>query len=145
MKATLCIIFHLFIFSILYSQDNFYNYSGALADSKANNKNILLIFGGSDWCKPCIQLEKKILDSELFIDSRHHFIYLYLDFPYKKENRLSENQTKHNESLAEKFNSEGSFPKIVLIDSDETIIKEIKYSEALSAQSFIEQIKSQQP
>ena len=38
------------------------NYDEALALAKNENKPIVLVFSGSDWCGPCIRLKKTILD-----------------------------------------------------------------------------------
>ena len=79
--------------------------------------DILIIFAGSDWCKPCILFKNRIIDSEEFREYARKFLaILYLDFPMKKENRLSAVQTEQNELLAEKYNPEGAFPWLVLTD-----------------------------
>jgi thioredoxin-related protein len=93
-----------------------------LAKEYATNNNIpiLLIFGGSDWCRPCMMLKKDILLSEQF--SKYFpekFALLYLDFPVKKKNKLSPELTIQNDKLAEKFNKSGAFPNIVFIDINE--------------------------
>jgi len=88
-----------------------------------NNQDILMVFAGSDWCKPCIQFKKDILQSTDFIDQLGEQVnVLYLDFPARRKNRLSKEQTAHNEGLAERFNKSGAFPKIVLIDKDEQVL-----------------------
>ncbi len=90
-----------------------------LATLYAANKNIpiLLVFGGSDWCRPCMLLKKDILLSEEFSNYfPEKFALLYLDFPVKKKNKLSQEMTIQNDKLAEKFNKSGAFPNIVLID-----------------------------
>lgn len=93
-----------------------------LAKEYAGNKNIpiLLVFAGSDWCRPCMMLKKDILLSEEF--SKYFpekFALLYLDFPVKKKNKLSPEMTIQNDKLAEKFNKSGAFPNIVLVDTNE--------------------------
>lgn len=91
-----------------------------------NDSNILMIFAGSDWCRPCIKFKKEILLSEEF--SQLDLAILYLDFPAKKKNKLSKEQTSHHEALADKYNRSGSFPKIVLLDSKFATIKSIEYT-----------------
>ena len=34
------------------------DFEKAKAEAKANNKLVLLTFSGSDWCLPCIKMEK---------------------------------------------------------------------------------------
>ena len=54
------------------------------------NRKIVLVFQGSDWCAPCIKLEREIWSTEEFNDyAKDHFIMLQADFPRKKNNQLS--------------------------------------------------------
>lgn len=101
-----------------------------------NQKNILMVFAGSDWCKPCIQFKKDVLQNESFIGSKgNEVVVLYLDFPSRKKNKLPEAETKHNEALAEKYNQSGAFPKIILVDAEMTKIKTLEF-EGQSAEDF---------
>ena len=49
-----------------FSQDWIYNFNEAVQESKKSDKLVMLVFQGSDWCAPCIKLEKKIWQSEQF-------------------------------------------------------------------------------
>lgn len=44
------------------------------------------------------------------------------NFPKKKANQLSEEQTNHNRALAEKFNKEGSFPLVVILSPEGKVL-----------------------
>ena len=116
-------VFFLFQLSSIQSQsdiDNrFTNLELAQDYAKANNKQVIMVFGGSDWCRPCIKLKKEVLDNDHFIEeSKNKFAILYLDFPAKKKNKLSKEETRQNEGLAEKYNQSGQFPKIILFDKN---------------------------
>lgn len=107
------------------------------------NKKILMVFSGSDWCKPCILLKREILSSEKFQQSvASKLVHLELDFPYQKKNKLDAEQLAQNESLAELYNSEGSFPKSLILDTDENVLGEIYYSKGMGIEKYIEQIES---
>ncbi len=96
--------------------------------SSNNSSNILMVFAGGDWCRPCIKFKKDVLLNDHFSEkTKTSLVTLYLDFPAKKKNRLSKEATLHNEELAEKHNSSGSFPKIILFDYEMNKLKEIKY------------------
>lgn len=111
----------------------------AKAEAVQHNKDLLVVFAGSDWCKPCIQFKRSILvDSSFQTYAKKHLNVVYLDFPAKKKNALSPEQVKHNEALAEKYNREGVFPRILLMTSEEKIIQEIPFR-LQSASSFIKQ------
>ncbi len=123
------------------SEDWFTNIDEAKISAQTNSKAILMVFAGSDWCKPCIQFKKDILEDTAFIEfAKENFVILYLDFPARKKNRLSKEQTTHNEALAEKYNRQGSFPKVVLIDSDENILSQPDFH-GQSTSIFISELK----
>jgi thioredoxin-related protein len=96
------------------------DFQKAQTEATAQKKYILLNFSGSDWCGPCIKLKKEILDSKEFLKYADEKLVLV---PRLKKNRLSPEQTKQNEALAEKYNSEGKFPLTVLIDANGKAIK----------------------
>lgn len=119
-----------------------HNYDESLALAKENEKKVLLIFSGSDWCNTCIQLQQSILSTDEFKDfSKSNLVLLELDFPYRKKNRLPKEQQEHNEKLAERYNKEGSFPKIILLDNNENELGKVSYKKNSPPQDFIAQIE----
>lgn len=89
------------------------------------NKHILLNFSGSDWCAPCIKMKKEVFESEPFLKlAEEQLILVRADFPRSKKNKLSDEQTKHNEALAERYNPSGKFPFTILLDANGKVIKE---------------------
>ena len=87
------------------------------------NKNIIIIFSGSDWCAPCIKLDKNIWQSEVFkSEAAEEWVLVKANFPRKKANELSKEQTEHNRKLAEKYNIEGSFPLVVILDKSGKVL-----------------------
>ncbi|HFA48412.1 MAG TPA: thioredoxin family protein [Bacteroidetes bacterium] len=118
----------------------FHDMAQAKEYAAENNTDILMVFAGSDWCRPCIQFKKDILLSDAFAKYADGKItVLYLDFPARRKNRLSAEQTAHNEALAEKYNRSGAFPKIVLLDKDETILAEPEFK-GQSVDEFLQQL-----
>lgn len=88
-----------------------------------NQRDILMVFAGSDWCRPCIQFKQDILVNEEFQAwGSQHLVILYLDFPARRKNKLSSEQTAHNEALAEEFNKSGAFPNIFLLNREEVVL-----------------------
>ncbi len=93
------------------------NFEDAKNIASEENKNIILVFSGSDWCAPCIKLEKQILDTQEFRQSaRDHYILVKADFPRKKKNQLSQAMQAQNKKLAEIYNKHGGFPMVVVLD-----------------------------
>ena len=87
----------------------------AIAASKENGKDLLLLYTGSDWCPPCKKLESEVLGQEGFLDeAKRNFEFVILDFP--KEKQLAEKTVKQNKTWAAKFGVEG-YPTVILVDS----------------------------
>ena len=110
----------------------------ASEQAKKEDKAIMLYFSGSDWCKPCIMLKKEVMNTEAFQNyAKDKLVLVELDFPRMKKNRLSSEQTNHNESLAEKYNKEGSFPMVVFINSDGKVLGKTGFRPG-GSQAFID-------
>jgi len=115
-----------------------------LATAKDSGKNVLIIFSGSDWCIPCIKMEKQVFEKQEFKDyAGSHLAIVHADFPRLKKNQLPKEQQQLNESLAEKYNAKGSFPLTVLTNADGKVLKEwAGYKDDLTAMLFIQQVES---
>lgn len=134
------------IFLILASLGNAFSQSNKLDKAaemaKQENKLIFMNFSGSDWCRACMLLKQSILNSNEFKTyAEKELVLLDVDFPRKKKNRLSEEQTKYNEKLAEKYNKDGQFPTIIILDADLNIVGKTGYKR-LSPTKYIDHIKS---
>ncbi|TDE12537.1 thioredoxin family protein [Dyadobacter psychrotolerans] len=102
-------------------------------------KRKLIVFSGSDWCKNCILFKKEVLNSQMFQDfAKENIEIVTADFPQKKQ--LSAEEVKRNEALAEKYNKQGEFPKLILLSADESEGKIISYSQ--SPEKFVAELKS---
>lgn len=118
------------------------DYETAMAKAKEENKPMLLSFAGSDWCKPCIMLTREVFETPEFEKyASDNLVLLLLDFPRLKKNKLSDDQTKHNESLAAKYNKTGEFPLVVLVDANGEVIAKTGYQKG-GAEHFIEYLNS---
>ena len=107
-----------------------------------NHQLILLNFSGSDWCAPCVATKKNYFDSDTFNKmAKDHLVLLNADFPRKKKNQLSDDQTKKNEALADKYNKEGNFPLTLLLDANGKVIKSWKGKPEVSVDQWINEIK----
>ena len=94
----------------------------------AKDRNIVLVFQGTYWCAPCIKLENEIWKSVEFKNyAKEHFVLLKAEFPRRKKNQLSKEQQKINNSLAEKYNTQGYFPLVVVLDKDGNVLRTTGY------------------
>ena len=118
------------------------SYENSIEKAGLENKKIILVFQGSDWCAPCIKLSKEIWSTEYFIEySNKNYVLLQADFPRKKKNYLSENQQKVNNFLAEKYNPNGYFPFVVVLDKSGNVLGKIGYKKT-TPQEYIKIIDS---
>jgi len=100
----------------------------ATKQAAEEHKPILMVFAGSDWCKPCIMLRREVWETPAFRDyAKDHFVLLELDFPRFKKNQLPADQTKYNEQLAGQYNREGVFPLVVLTDEKGQVLGKTGY------------------
>ena len=141
MKHTIIILF-IFFSSLSYSQNWKTNFEVAQQEALKENKNILLVFSGSDWCAPCIKLDNVVWKSEAFkSESEKNWVVYKADFPKKKANQLSAEQTESNKKLAEKYNRNGSFPLVILLDKTGKVIGMTGFKN-ISASEYIQLIHS---
>lgn len=94
------------------------DYEQALAQAQKENKNVLVLFTGSDWCSFCIKLHDEVLDKRNFKKfAKDNFVLVYLDFPKRKKQTAKEK--RNNGALRQKFKVNG-YPGTVILDKDGT-------------------------
>jgi thioredoxin-related protein len=136
------IVFFLFMVTLGYSQNWKTDFGQATAESIVKNKPILLVFSGSDWCAPCIKLDKNIWQSETFKNyAASNYILERADFPKKQQNQLAEGVKKQNQDLAERYNQEGIFPLVVVLDGKGKVVGKTSYKN-VSPQEYIDLLNS---
>jgi uncharacterized protein YyaL (SSP411 family) len=100
----------------------------ALAQAKASQKPVLVVFSGSDWCKPCMQLKQEVFDQPEFSQyAQDKFVLARFDFPRNKKNALPKDQTKASEEAAAQLNKEGAFPAVVLLSPEGKVLARTGY------------------
>ena len=114
----------------------------AVNKAQKENLKIILVFSGSDWCAPCIKLDKEIWSSTEFQELiKGEFVMFRADFPRKTKNSLDKNQQLQNNNLAEKYNENGFFPSVVVLDSHEKILGRLGY-EKTTPELYFKKLKS---
>jgi len=125
-----------------FAQEWNYDLETARRKAAAENKNILLVFSGSDWCMRCMQLEKNLWQSEEFKnESKKHWVLLRADFLQKKgvPDPVDINDPKI--ILTEKYNRDGFFPFFVLLDRNGKVISKSGYEDLATADDYISMFK----
>lgn len=89
--------------------------AAAVAEAKKQDKDIMLLFTGSDWCPPCKKLDTEVFSQPEFVPGvGDNYVLVMLDFPKSAE--LSEQLQQQNEAMAKKFGVEG-FPTVIMVDT----------------------------
>ena len=128
----------LFALSISWETD----FEKAREKAKKEHKLVLLKFSGSDWCIPCIRMQKEIFESDAFAKfADSSLVLVNADFLRLKKNQLSKDQQKDNDKLAEKYNKQGTFPLTLLMDHKGQVLKSWESYTKMTPEQFISQIK----
>ncbi|HEY3762219.1 MAG TPA: thioredoxin family protein [Verrucomicrobiae bacterium] len=87
------------------------NFPAEIARAKKEKKMLLVEFGSSDTCPPCVKLQQSVFSTATFQDyERSNLVFVRLDFPQKHYLRGDTQAT--NYILAEEFNV-GIYPTFV--------------------------------
>jgi len=138
MKHFLLIVFILSLNTTrLSAQDWRIDWDIAKVEAEQANKKLILVFSGSDWCIPCIKLEKEIWESPSFTQyAEQYYVLFRADFPKRKKNKLPETIQKLNDRLASEYNSKGYFPLVVVLDAKGKVKGQLGY-EKLTPEAYI--------
>lgn len=143
MKKILIISFLLMTTQYSLAQEWIKDINLAKEIASKNKKPILLLFSGSDWCAPCMKLEKKIFATEEFKQyAAENYVLLKADFPQRKKNKLSKEQQIQNNQLAEEYNQNGYFPYVVVLNSNGKAIGSLGYKD-IEVKAYIKSINAQ--
>lgn len=116
----------------------------AVAKKKAaaTNKNILLVFSGSDWCMPCMYLDKEVWPSEEFkTAAEKNWVLLRADFLQKKGNPEPVNVNDMKMILTEKYNRDGFFPYFVMLDKNGKVLSKAGYEDKETVKDYVAMFK----
>ncbi len=92
------------------------DFEAAKKQAAEQNKGILIEFTGSDWCRPCMMLRSKVLNTDEFKnDASKDFVLLELDYPSRKPQTAEVKEA--NNKLAELYKV-GGYPTVVFADKD---------------------------
>ena len=118
------------------------DFEAAKVEAASKDQTVLIVFSGSDWCKPCIQLHKELFETESFkAYADDHLTLVKADFPYRKKNRLSKEQTAHNEKLAARYNPDGEFPLAVFTDPSGNILGSFGFDKGNKPEDYVSEFK----
>ena len=89
-----------------------------------------------------MRMRKEIFESSEFKGfADDKLVLVNADFPRSKKNKLSKEQARENDSMAEQYNSNGKFPFTLLLTSEGKILKEWEGLPDAKPGKFVEEIK----
>lgn len=96
----------------------FADYDKAAEAAKAQGKDLLVDFTGSDWCGWCIRLEREVFSQAEFLDTAtKDFVLVSLDFPNGEAAKAKVPNPDRNAKLAELHEVEG-FPTVLFMTAE---------------------------
>ena len=101
------------------------DFKAAYALARKEGKILFIDFTGSDWCPPCMRLEKEVFSTPEFAKfAAKNLVLLRVDFP--KQTPLPPERQRENDELAAYFGIEG-YPTMVLVSPRGTLLGELGY------------------
>lgn len=126
---TLCILVILFFGTSHAQLKKSPDYETARAEAKANNKDIMIVLTGSEWCKPCVKMKKNVFENQEFIDyatERFVIFEVNLGRHWDMDSKVYQNYSY----FKDKYQS-NALPTLIILGSDET--KKAVISEKLTS------------
>ncbi len=110
-----------------------------LATAAAKQKPVLLEFTGSDWCPPCMMMDKSVFGTPEFKKfADEELVYVKLEFLRKTQQDPA--VVANNNALAQRFGVQG-FPTMILLSPDGKKLAEQVGGVGGGAPAFIEWVK----
>ncbi len=126
-----------------FSQEWNTDFDTAKNKAATEKKNILLLFTGSDWCERCMELEKKVWQNPEFkAEAEKRWILLRANFLQKKGVPDPVNVNDMNMILTERYNRNGFFPYIVILDKYGRVIGKTGYEDFDTVKEYLDLFKS---
>lgn len=102
------------------------NFTEAKAKAKAEKKDLLVDFTGSDWCGWCIKLDEEVFSKDEFKKAApNQFVLVKLDYPRNKD-LVTDEIRAQNKELGEKYQIQG-YPTILLLDCEGRVYGQTGY------------------
>ena len=117
------------------------DYAQALDKAKAEKKNLLLNFTGSDWCHFCKVLDKDVFASPAFAAwAQSHVVLVRVDFP--RAVAQSDATKKQNLALRTKYLTSLAYPTVVMLAADEHELgRKVGYIPGSGPEAYVEFLK----
>jgi len=143
MRILICTILLLFVIQIGFSQEiqMITDWEEAKELAEKENKPILIILTGSEWCAPCKKMDKKVIANPEFQQyAKEHLIVFLIDLP---GGGLIMNSKVYQdyEKFINKYQA-NALPSLILTKNDGTKIKTLK-GKMHRLENVMKQLKSE--
>lgn len=102
------------------------DFAAATAKAKAENKDLLIDFTGSDWCGWCIKLDAEVFSHDEFQQAaQKNFVLVKVDIRQDKSN-MSKELIAQNDGLVFRFGI-SNFPTLLMMDSQTNVYDMLSY------------------
>lgn len=115
------------------------NFADAKKQASDEDKDLFVIFTGSDWCGWCVRFEEDIISPDGFTEELSEtFVPVFIDMPNNKS-LLSENAQKQNPVLVAQYGID-TYPTVLLMDSDGDVFARTGYMPG-GPEKFLDAVK----
>ncbi|MDP6850529.1 MAG: thioredoxin family protein [Planctomycetota bacterium] len=134
MKNPLLLLAGLVLATPVFAQEDshadwFDDFDKAAAAAKAEGKDLLVDFTGSDWCGWCIKLHEEVFQhAEFLTPAKKDYILVALDFPRDEAIKAKVPNPERNDELNKKYGIRG-FPTILLMNTEGEVFGRTGYQE----------------
>jgi len=119
------------------------NIDEAVKEASKTNKKVLLFFSVSEQCDNCISLEKNVFKTEEFnVFANTNYILVKIDFSHKPADGLTEEMIEKNLLIVEKYNKDGFFPLVVLLNKNARVLGKTGIYKQETPSQFINLLQS---
>lgn len=101
-----------------------------IAQAKEDKKLVYVLFTGSDWCQPCMNMENKVFNSSRWKQGLGGFVTHICDYPITKQ---QSDQVKLENKRLLKTYGVGAYPTMMIIDGNGKEVRRLAGFNNLSA------------
>lgn len=114
------------------------NIEEAVKKAKETDKSVMVEFTGSDWCPPCMMMDKEVFSKQEFLtEAAKKFVLVKIDIP-NSDPELKEKNSK----VMEKYKVQG-VPTVLLLDAEGEEFNRFTASQFRTVETFLDNLEHQ--
>lgn len=139
MKVNFLTLITIFFLNLSYAQITKYDdWDIAKQQSELTGKNILIILTGAEWCKPCVKMEKNVIEHQQFIEyASQNLVIFEINIP--RNQNYNSKIMKDYVYFKNKY-STNALPIMILVDKNG--LEKVRLTDNLSSlEKVLEKLK----